>query len=84
MRQQRNLLCFVIYSDYVCQDTGVCGLLEKYQEVILQQQLFSSVTPSKHISFTLRLLPEVRGARRNKSLSEDKRQKEGGLLTYLN
>lgn len=54
VRKQCNILCFVIYSHDIFQDTGACGLLEKYQEVILQhQQLFSRVTPSKHISFTL-------------------------------
>lgn len=53
MRQQCNLLCFVISSHDTFQDTSACGLLENYQEVILQQLLFPSVTPSKHIFFEL-------------------------------
>lgn len=54
MREQCNLLCFVIYSHDSFQDTGAGGLLEEYQEVILQQQqLFPGVTPSEHISLTL-------------------------------
>lgn len=84
MRKQCNILCFVIYSHDIFQDTGACGLLEKYQEVILQhQQLFSRVTPSKHISFTLWLLPEVRGARRNKVYQRARVKAQGGDVTDI-
>lgn len=83
MRQQCNLLCFVIYYHCIFQDTGACGLLEKYQQVILQQQLFSSVTPSKHMSSTLWLLPEVRGARRNKLYHQPRVKAQGEEVTDI-